>query len=802
MMWSDFKYALRLLLKAPVFTVLTIIVMTCGLAISIYMYSLLNTLVFKPLPFADSENVVVLDKVSAGSRKLGQLNAADLLSIEAKNKSFDKLNFFYFYNRNIRIDKISRRYLTVGIEPGGIEFTQVKPLLGRTFDPKDAQSYFKTIISYDLWGARFNKNEDVIGQFIEIDNSKYAIIGVMPKGFSFPMAAELWLPISRTAGMSRGTNWTLAAFTKLKKGVSLVAANKDLNNIMGSLAETYPDSNYGVSAYAETFQKQVLGKTLMSAVWALSGTTVFVLLLACANVYGLLLSKAFERANETAVRCALGAPRYRVIMQMIWESTIICVVSGLFALALVSWALQLTTPIFEQMSFEKPLYWLVFGLDRNTVIAAVIVVVFSIFIAGFLPAWKVTGGDFNALLRQGSRGATNARVGRLNKILLTAEVALSTLVLIVAAMLIINSEQSTRLNAGYDKQKLLTFSLQFSYADHYGSTKRRSSYLQKLEQQLEAIPEINNVSYASASPGGEAWATQIIPHDNSYRLENVYANAVFINSDYFEQANIKLVAGRLINLDDTIKSKKVAVISSSVAKRLWSNEDALGKFFTIPEIVGAERIQVVGIVPHISHGAAFYAASNYGGIYLANTQFNYEFQQITVDYTGSSETLISKIDAVMSKLDRNIPPFMIMSYESLLATYMSGILFLSKLFSVLAFIVLILTTSGIYGVTANSIYQRLREIGIRRALGASNLQMLCYFLKQACMQLIIGLSIGLLLGASVCYWLLPQFLVSSTIMLVIFASIITIIILVVMFAVFSPLKRILKFEPAYALRSE
>ncbi|MFT6987556.1 MAG: putative ABC transport system permease protein [Psychromonas sp.] len=799
-MWTDFKYALRLLLKAPAFTALTIVVMTCGLAISLYMYSFLNTIVFKPLPFADSENVVVLDKVTNGTRSnYRQLNAADLIIIESENRSFEKLHYFYSTNKNITIDKVSRRYFAAGIEPGGIDFTQVKPLLGRTFDKKDAQLGARTIISYDLWVDHFNKNKGVIGQFLQMENSQVTIIGVMPKGFSFPLSADLWLPLSRN-GMHRGTNWTLGAFTKLKEGVSLVAANEDLNNIMAGLAGKYPSTNYGTNAYAETFQKQLVGEATMPAVWALLGVTIFVLLLACVNVSGLLLSKAIERSRETAVRRALGAPRYRVIMQMMWESTIICVVSGLFSLMLVSWALQLTTPIFAQMSFIKPFYWLVFGLDSNTVIAAVIVVIFTIIVSGFFPAWKVTSGDFNALLRQGSRGATNARVGRLSKILLTVEVALSTLVLIIATMLIINTYQSTALNKSYDKQNLLTFSLQFPWSN-YESTATRSLYLQKLEKQLEAIPEINNISYGSASPGGDAWVTQINPHYKSYQLDNIFANLIYINSDYFAQVKIKPIAGRLINKDDTIQSKKVAVISSSLAKQLWPNEDPLGKLVSVP-VSRAIRVEVIGVVPHIHHGATFNTASNYGGIYLANRQFNHLFNQVTVDYSGSRETVIAEIDAVMYQLDKNIPPFMIMAYDALLAKYMSAMVFGAKLFAILGFITLVLTASGIYGVTANSIYQRLREIGIRRALGATNLQVVSYFLKQASMQLIIGLSIGLLLGASVCYWVLPQFLVSSTIMLVIFVSIFTLIMLVVISAVLLPLKRVLKFEPAHALRSE
>jgi len=801
-MWHDFRYALRLLLKAPAFTALVFTVMTCGLAISIYMTSLMNTLVFKDLPFPESENIVVIDKMLHGMRfGGGQIPAADLLAISEQNNSLNDLLFYQDFYVNLNVEGTSKRINALMIEAGGFEFTNTLPLLGRTLQKSDVReaALDNAVISYKLWNDHFALDKQVIGKRMQINNQTVTVVGVMPKGYSFPYYADIWFAFGREY-IERGKFSNVAGLAKLKPDVSKKAANKDIANIMLQLSQQYPNSNYGVSAYVETLQIQALGNQSMPAIYALIGATLFVLLLSSVNVGSLLLSKALERANETAIRRAIGAPRQQLILQMLWESIIICVASGLLALIIASWALQLTNPILAQISYSQPLYWWVFGLDSDTIIATVIIVMTTIFIAGFLPCWKATGGEFNNILRQGSRGATNQHVGRLSKLLIKVEVGLSALILVVSAMFVINTLQSNNHLKGFDENNLLTFTIDMPY-QHYQTVVHRNNFLSSLEKEIEALAGANNVAMGSSIPGNMAWVTEVSKLGEENSIDQTYANTVFVNHDLFSAFNISAIEGRLFDLSDTINTQKVAVISDSLATQMWPNESAIGKKITLVTIENLQ-VTVVGIINHIDHGTSATASAKSGGIYLIDTQLSSTYNTVMVQFEGDSAQLIEQISKVLYQLDANIPAFNIMPYQRMLDKNLTGINFGSKLFALLAFIALILAASGIYGVTANSINQRLKEIGIRRALGATKKQVLFYFTKKMLAQLVVGLTLGLLFAILICYYLLSAFLIGHTLMTIVFVTVLTILLTVIIVATIVPLLKILKQKPAYALRAE
>ena len=801
-MCNDFRYALRLLLKAPAFTALTLTVMTCGLAISIYMYSLMNTLVFKDLPFPESENIVVIDKMLHGMRfEAGQLPAADLLAISDQNSSLNDLIFYQDFYVNIKVEDSSKRINAVMIEAGGFEFTNTLPLLGRTLKKSDVReaALDNAVISYKLWNEHFTLDKQVIGKRMQINNQTVTVVGVMPKGYSFPYYADIWFAFGREY-IERGKFSNVAGLAKLKPDVSMQAANKDIANIMLQLSQKYPQSNYGVSAYVETLQKQALGSQSMPAIYALIGATFFVLLLSCVNVGSLLLSKALERANETAIRRAIGAPRYRLITQMLWESIIICTISGLLALLIAAWALQLTNPIFAQISYSQPLYWWFFAIDKNTIIATVLIVIFTIFGAGFLPCYVATSGKFNDILRQGSRGATNQHIGRLSQILIKVEVGLSALILVVSTMFVINTLQSNRHLKDFDENNLLTFTIDMPY-QHYQTVNGRHQFLYSLEKQIEALPGIKNVAMSSSIPGNLAWVSEVAKQGEENSLDQLYANTVFVSHDLFSVFKIKPIEGRLFDRLDTPQAKKVAVISDSLAQQMWPNESAVGKRITLMAM-RRTQVEVVGIIQHIDHGTSAFASAKKGGIYLVDTQLSSTFNTVMVHFEGDQAKLIERISKVLYQLDANVPAFNIMPYQRMIDKNLTGVMFGSQLFAILAFIALILAASGIYGVTANSINQRCREIGIRRALGATKAQVLAYFIKKVIGQLLIGLTLGLLLAMFVCYYLLSTFLISHTLMITVFCSVFAVLIVVMNVAVIVPLLKILKKRPAYALRAE
>ncbi|PKF62673.1 hypothetical protein CW745_04415 [Psychromonas sp. psych-6C06] len=798
-MWNDFRYALRLLYKAPAFTALVLTVMTCGLSISIYMASFMNTLVFKNLPFPDSENIVVIDKMLHGMQFAGsQLQGADLLEISQRSNSFDTLIIYQQFYANISIEQTAKRIQAINIEPGGIELTNTLPLLGRLLQKKDT-SRDNAMISYQLWLDYFALDAAVIGKTLQVNNQTMTVVGVMPEGYSFPYNADIWFALERDY-IKRGTDFNVAGIANLKPQISLSTANKEIASIMLQLSQQYPESNYGVSAYVDTLQKQALGSQTMPAIYALIGAAFFVLLLSCVNVGSLLLSKALERANETAIRCALGAPRYRLVMQMLWESVIICSISGVLALLIAAWALQLTNPIFTKISYNKPLYWWVFSIDNDTIIATIIIVLSTIFIAGFLPCWKATSGQFNDILRQGGRGATNQRVGKISKVLIKVEIALSAMILVVSAMFVINTLQSNQHLHQFDENNLLTFTLHLPYHD-YQHLDQRQRFLRRVETQLEQLASVENVAMGSSIPGNLAWVTEVNRAGEGHLLEQVFANTVFVNHDIFALLNITPLEGRLFELADIQSERLMVVVSNSLAEKLWPNESAIGKRVGLPNINNAQ-VEVIGVIAHIDHGISHYSSSKEGGIYLINSQASSTFNTVLVQFNGDQAALIEQVSRVLYKIDDNVPAFNLMPYQSMLDKNLTAMMFGSQLFAILAFVALILAASGIYGVTANSINQRLREIGIRRALGASKAQVILYFIKKMIGQLLIGLSLGLFAALLICYYLLSTFLVDQKIMLIILVAVVTIIVVVIACAVIIPLLGILKKQPAFALRAE
>jgi len=801
-MFDDFRYSLRLLYKVPAFTALAITVMTCGLSISIYIFSLVNTLVYKDLPFPESENIVAIDKVLNGIRlDGGQFYLSPLLAIEKQSSSFDDVIFYQYFNANINIETTAKRILAVNIEPGGFEFTNTKPLLGRTLNKSDTRkdSFGNVVISYKVWAEQFSFDKQVIGKNMLVNSQAVKVVGVMPEGYRFPYYTDIWFTLGSTHNKP-GRFANAGAIAKLKSGISVSEANQDVARIMSEYNQKYKLTNLGVSAYVETLQKQVLGSKVMPAVYALIAATLFILLLSCLNTGSLLLSKALERSNEIAMRLALGAPRYRLIMQMLWESAIICFVSGCLALLIAAWALQLSNPIFAHIGYDHALYWWVFAIDSDTVMMTIVIVICTIFIAGFLPCWKATSGQFNAILRQGEHRITNQHVGRLSQLLMKVQVGLSALILFIAALFVINTLQSNQHLNQFDENKLLTFTIDlpnFDYRIHFF----RHQFLKSLEESLEVLDGVKAVAITSAPPGNGAWVSKINKVGETNETDKLSVNTVFVNHDLFSLINITPIEGRLFNQLDTIQTKLVVVISDSLAQKMWPSESAIGKSISLTS-QGGFATEVIGVIPHIDHGTAFNSAVKEGGIYLLNTQMSSTYNTVMVQFEGDQALLIERIRQTLYKLDENISAFDVMTYQNLLDKNLSGVVFGSKLLTLLALIALILAASGIYGVTANSINQCAREIGIRRAVGATKARVLQEFTLKMMKPLLVGLTLGLLLAVVICYYLLTTLLISNSLMFVVFCSVFVALMIVVSVGIVVPLLKILKSQPADVLRAE
>jgi len=803
-MFDDLKYALRLLYKSCAYNLLLVSVMTVGLAICLYMFSFVYSLVFKPLPFEGGDKIVYIGMQSNGMRFAGGVADVDSVVILEQSQSFDESGLIGTYRGNITIEDKTYSHMASSVEPSVFELTQVSPILGRAFNQQDAVegAPLVALLSYELWQRYYPNGKKVLGEPIEVNKDRATIIGVMPKGYSFPDYAQVWLPITREL-LIRGDEeqWHNAAVAKLKEGVSISAANDDVKAIMKKLAEQFPKTNYGTSAYVETFQKNYVGENLMVGIWLVLFSALFLLLLTILNVSAMLLSKSLEYSRETAVRRALGAPKLRLMIQMVWPSLLVSLLSASLALLINSWALQLTNLYFNDIDFSGAPYWVDFSIEPFVFYISLFVVCLVVIVSGIFPGLRACGETFNALLHQSNGGATNYYVSKFSRHLLKAEVGLSAFILTIALLMVVNINQASISNEQYVKDNMLTTMISLPW-DDYEEPKLRRQYIKTLKGKILALPEVQSVSFNSTLPGTNAWISAVHARDKTLIGMPTYANTSFIGEDLLQQTQIPLLEGRYFNEMDDHNQPLVAIISKSLAKALWQDEFEIGKKIVLEWLEDEPEALIVGLVDDVYHGLSIDSYARLGGVYVPVKQNNYTFYQVLINYQGSGEGLVEKLDQLMLDVDPEVPQFLSMSYKKLLSVYSSGIEFSSQLFTLLAAISLLLAGAGIYGVSVNSINQKQRDIATRRALGATNQQVIILFLRTTMWDQFIALVAGGLVATAFSYWQLRVFLLDTPQMFLNVFYVCAVLLLVIIGSVFVPLYKILKLSPAQHLRSD
>ncbi len=323
-LWMDLKYAIRLLYRSPVFTLLTIIVMAIGIGISLYIHTVLYVMTFKPLPFVDSKNVVAIDRYANNVYYTGgNININDALLLKKSNHSLRETGLYK--EDYVSID--GRRYPSANVESNMFDFVRTPPFLGRplTHDDQEIGAEPVTVISFKFWQNHFASRKDILNQIIVINGKQTRIVGVMPNNFAFPRFAEIWQPLIFTNhSLNRSESMSVAMYARLAPNVSYEAAETDLRGIMQTLSYNYPDTNAGVSVYVSSFMKKEMGKETYTFLLAIYSAVLFILALACINVGNLLIARTISRSREMAIRMTLGAPFWRLISQILWESIIIC----------------------------------------------------------------------------------------------------------------------------------------------------------------------------------------------------------------------------------------------------------------------------------------------------------------------------------------------------------------------------------------------------------------------------------------------------------------------------------------------
>jgi putative ABC transport system permease protein len=808
-LFKDIRYGVRSLLKHPGFTAIVVVTLAVGIGASSAIFSVVNTVLLRPLPYARAERIVAIQELTEDGKRV-QVTPANFLDWRAQNTVFDQLAAILTRPANLALADQAERIDLAMTSANFFSVFGTEPERGRFFIPSDEQAGHAPIvvISHGLWQRRFGGDASLVGKPITLDGVGYTVVGIAPAGFQYPNKTDVWVPPFKLAPalnermdptQVRGFGM-LAAVALLKPGVTLTQAASEMETITARLRQQYPDTNNRRFNRVVSLHTHLVGET-GSMLLLLFGAVSFVLLIACANVANLLLASAATRQKEMAIRTALGASRLRVMKQLLTESLMLALAGGAIGLLLALWGVALITKLLPQdfpRAGEINLDWRVLAF---TLIASVLTGI----LFGLAPALQISKTDVQESLKESGRGSSSSRRhNRLRNLLIVGEVALSVVLLVGAGLLFRSFLQLQAVNTGFASQQVLT--LQLSPA---GSNYRRDadyiSFYSQVMQRVSAIPGVDSVG-----------AINTLPLDKGptagFRIEGrppltvdkwPGGNYRTVSTDYFRAMNIPVVQGRAFNDRDTETAPLVMIINQALASHDFPNENPIGKRINLGNMDPKGQPvwwEIVGVAANVrSLELREEAAPEF---YLSALQDTFRNMFVVVRTSVEPTSVVASVRHAAAEVDKSAAVSDVKTMEHIVneaVTEPRFNLFILGLFSGIA---LLLSVAGIYGVTAYSVTQRTHEFGIRMALGAQVNDVLKMIIRQGMLLISVGIAVGLLASFALTRLLRTLlFGVSATDPLS-FVAITLLLSVVALLACYIPARRATKVDPLVALRYE
>ena len=804
--YSDIKYTLRGLAKKPGFSALAILVMASGIGLSVYLFSFMNVMLFKPMPFEGGERFIQVFTSQNGSRIQGMLNLHDYHEIKQNLTGVSTLSAYRNQTVTVSQQDGTRRVEATDSRANIFSFTQTQPILGRTFSEAEDKvgAPRVVVIGYELWQNMFAGQATILNQSLRIDNEPHQIIGVMPKGYFFPYNADLWRPLrDNVEQVSREANAQVRGLLLRDEDTSITELDQQLKLIMQRLEARYPTANNGIGAYALT-PNMISADGGMAVAYTMHIAAVLILILASVNVGNLLLSRAVERSHETAIRVALGAPKGRLISQLLWESIIICSLGGFIGLCMIGWGLEVTQVITNQFYTDRPPFWWQFGIDAYTLKLFFAFLLATILITGLLPALKSVNGDFNAVLRDGTRGALGKNAGRLNKLLVIGEIFLSITILLVAAVIIIASKKATEANYGANIDNVMVSRVQLP-DNQYDTAERKVAFVNTLKASLASAPQFKQLIIASALPGMISHRPSIAVEGKEYiqqgKASYPRVNHIAVSAGSLKHLEIGLIAGRYFNHADDQPNTHTVIVTQSFVTQLMNTEQPIGKRVRVinDSTNTLQWATIVGVVEHTIQTRPNRIEASMPSIFQPYSQTPRDSMVIATRINGKITPTANTLRQAVHTIDPQLAIYHVELYNAALARHMAPLAFVSNILGLFGLASFVLAGCGIYGVMSNTIAQRLQEMGVKRALGANEHHIMREFMYSSTKQLLWGLIPGLGIGIALGFAMSTTLNVSPLELLSI-ACILTVGLAgVVLIATYMPTKRALDMEPSHAL---
>jgi len=802
-LWQDIRYGFRMLWKNPGFTFVAALTLALGIGANTSIFSVVNAVVLRPLPFPDAERLVWFDGVNpARGITESSLSMPDYLDWQSQADAFQSMTAFVEGSAILSSDEVEPERVPRGIVTASFFPTVgVNPAQGRALVPEDelSGSELVAVLSHGLWQRRFGANPNVLGSKFMLSGRSFTVVGVMPAGFDYPARAQLWSPLKTDADDQRRDNRYLHVLARLKPTVTLAAAQTQIDALSARFAEQYPETNGGQSARLTNLQEWTT-RGVRTSLLLLFGAVGFVLLIACANVANLLLARGAARRKEIALRTALGAGRARIIRQLLTESLLLAALGGAAGLLL---SLFLTDLLIAISPADVPRLNEI-GLDARVLGFTVAVVSLVGLLFGLAPALQASKTDLNEVLKDGGRSSTEGRGrNRLRALLVVSEIALSLLLLVGAGLLIKSFVLLRDVSPGFDPANVLTMRISLPGA-RYAEPKQKANFFHELTERVRTLPGVEAVGATVSLPlGGSNFSVgrSFVPEGRPLVTEESRDTDYFVATpDYFKAMRIPLKAGRAFTVHDRAETVPVVVINESLARRVFAGADPIGKRLTVwrDEKFAREIIGVVGDVK-----SSRLDAETSAQIYVPYAQdAGWGGLSLAVRTTGEPETLTAAVRGAVLSIDKNQPVYDIKTMDDVLSASVANNRLVVLLFGLFALLALLLATVGIYGVMSYSVAQRTHEIGIRMALGAQPSDVLRLILRQGLALTLAGVGLGLAGSFALSRLLASQLFGVSATDPVTFGALSLLLTAVALVACYIPTRRAMKVDPMVALRNE
>ncbi|MFL5238561.1 MAG: ABC transporter permease [Rhizomicrobium sp.] len=744
---NDLRFALRQLRKTPGFTFIAVLTLALGIGANTAIFSVIYAVLLQPLPYPDGDRIVILTETDQNQPQIS-VSYPDYVDWKRDNTSFEQIAVSRRESYNLSgLDNRAPEQISGALVTGNFfKVIGLQPQLGRTFTEEEDRvgGPLVCVISDKLWQRVFNRDPKVLGRALNLGNQPYTVLGVMPPQMFSPRTVEVWFPLTRRtddqAWQTRDNHPGLYGWARLKAGVTVDQALADIKQISARLSKQYPQSNAAVSATVTPLLENQVGD-YRASLNLLLGAVVLVLLIACANLANLLAARGAARAREFAVRSAVGASRGQIIRQLLIESLVLALVGGLLGIGLAAWGRDVLValsppgvPRFQNLSLNG--WVLAFSVTLSVVTSLLF---------GLWPAWHTSRADISLALNAGGRGSSDGPAARRSRdLLVIAEVAL-TLILLSAAGLVLKSFANARsLGLGFDPYLLLSARIDLPEPS-YSDSAKLTNFSNALLEKLSVLPGVQSASVASNPPLMTGWQTSFVPEGapepDPGKSPSVEMNVVTAN--YFQTIHTPLLRGRGFDTRDNKDAPPAIIVDQLLADRYFPGAEAVGKrlrMHTGKE--GAIQFRtIVGVVPHLKvYG--FEESTVLPQAYLPMTQMPQSGLVVLLRTALSPKSLEKPVRDIVASLDPAQPAFEFKTMQERVEETWATPRLMSFLLLCFALLALTLAVVGLYGVMAFNGLRRMREIGVRLALGAKPAQIRAMMLGQGMRLLALGLVVG------------------------------------------------------------